>query len=102
MQASTLCRPDDATRATVSPRIHNHHPKETVMIRTAFALLFAAFGVFIIVGSLGLMPTFLWFCVDDHIATASGLPALGHLPIWLVWIVFSLISMLFGVIVSKK
>lgn len=24
----------------------------------------------------------LWWCVDDHLATAMGAPGLGELPIW--------------------
>lgn len=29
----------------------------------------------------------LWWCVDDHLATALGTPDLGHLPIWVPAIV---------------
>ncbi|ATI16311.1 hypothetical protein HOS13_gp04 [Caulobacter phage Lullwater] len=28
--------------------------------------------------------TNLWYCVDDHIAAFLGIPALGHVPLWVV------------------
>lgn len=29
----------------------------------------------------------LWWCFDDHLATAMNAPGLGHLPIWVPFLV---------------
>ncbi len=34
----------------------------------------------------------LWWTVDDHLATAFGTPELGHLPIWVPFIISIAIS----------
>lgn len=27
-----------------------------------------------------------WWCVDDHLAELFGIPALGHVPFWVVFV----------------
>lgn len=47
-------------------------------------------------GAASLIPVGLWFCVDDHLAELFDYPPLGAIPWWLIWVVWMLLTGLFG------
>ena len=43
----------------------------------------------------------LWWCVDDHLATALNTPGLGELPLWVPFILSLAFSFTFSGSVKK-
>ena len=44
----------------------------------------------------------LWWAVDDHLAEALGAPGLGHLPIWVPFIIAIAFSQTLSVAMKGK
>lgn len=44
----------------------------------------------------------LWWAVDDHLAEALGAPGLGHLPIWVPFIIAIAFSTTIDVAARRK
>ena len=44
----------------------------------------------------------LWWCVDDHLATAMNAPGLGELPLWVPLILSLAFSFTFSESVKKR
>ncbi|MEQ1707762.1 MAG: hypothetical protein ABL864_05470 [Terricaulis sp.] len=44
----------------------------------------------------------LWWAVDDHLAAALGAPGLGHLPIWVPFIIAIAFSTTLSVAMKSK
>ena len=33
-----------------------------------------------------------WWCFDDHLAAATNMPGLGHLPLWVAFLIGFVVS----------
>lgn len=44
----------------------------------------------------------LWWCVDDHLAAALNTPGLGHLPIWVPFIIAIAFSTTVNVAMKRR
>jgi hypothetical protein len=44
----------------------------------------------------------LWWAVDDHLADALGAPGLGHLPLWVPFIIAIAFSTTLSVAMKRK
>lgn len=43
-----------------------------------------------------MVQTFLWYCIDDHLAALLHRPEIGHLPFTFVWPATLLLTGIFG------